>query len=223
MNIKLAAVGFVLVTSMTAFADAHSIAVRLGRIAPRIESDLWDDNVATFAIERSDLDALIGGAELSLALTEIVDVGFGVETSSTTVFSNYRDFVFEDGSEILQDLTLRTTPLTVGVRVLPLGKEHRVAPYVTGGAAFYVYEYREEGEFVDFATFDIAPDLFLDRGLAYGGYLGAGVEMGLTETVAALAEYRRHWGRGTHGGDFLGFGRFDLTANQVSFGLAFRF
>ena len=99
----------------TVVADAHSVALKLGAFAPRIDSDLWEENLATFTIERSDFDALIGGVEVSIELSEFVDLAFGVETSSSTVFSNYRGFVFEDGSEILQDLTLRTTPVTAGV------------------------------------------------------------------------------------------------------------
>lgn len=223
MNVKLVAAFWVPLSLLSVVGEAHSVAFRLGAFAPRIESDLWDDNLATFNIERKDFDTVIGGAEFSLELTELVDVAFGVETSSKTVFSNYREFVFDDGSEILQDLTLRTTPITAGLKLYPAGKEHRVLPYVTGGAAFHVYEYREEGDFVDFGTLDIYGDFFFERGVAYGGYLGAGLELGLSELVYAFGEYRRHWARGTHGGDFRGFGGFDLNANQVSFGVNLRF
>ena len=223
MNVKLAAVFWIPLCFLTALADAHSVALRLGAFSPRVESDLWEENLATFAIERSDFDSVIGGVEVSIELSELVDLAFGVETSSSTVLSNYRDFVFDDGSEILQDLTMRTTPVTASVRVFPIGKLHRVFPYVTGGAGLYVYEYREEGEFVDFDTFDIGGDVFLDRGVAYGGYLGAGAEVGLSELMYVFAEYRRHWTRGTHTGDFQGFGRFGMTANQMSFGVNLRF
>ena len=225
MNVKLAVVFWIPCCFLTSIVDAQSVAVRLklGAFAPRIESDLWEENLETFTIERSDFDSLIGGVEFSIELSEHVDLAFGVETSSSTVFSNYRDLVFDDGGEILQDLTLRTTPVTAGVRIFPIGKFHRVFPYVTGGGGLYVYEYREEGEFVDFDTFDIYGDLFLDRGVAYGGYLGAGVEVGVSELAYIFGEYRRHWARGTHGGDFQGFGRFDLRANQMSFGVNLRF
>jgi len=223
MNVKLAVVFLIPFCLLTAVADAHSVALKLGAFAPRLESDLWEENLATFTLERSDFDALIGGVEVSIEMSELFDLAFGVEVSSSTVLSNYRDFVFEDGSEILQDLTLRTTPVTAGVRLFPIGKLHRVFPYVEGGAGFYVYEYREEGEFVDFDTFDIGGERFIDRGVAYGGYLGAGLEVGLNDLAYVFAEYRRHWARGTHGGDFRGFGGFDLSANQMSFGVNLRF
>jgi hypothetical protein len=225
MNIKLAVVFWILFGFLTGALEAQSVALRLklGVFAPRFESVLWEENLETFAIEPSDFDALIGGVEFSIELSDYVDLAFGVETSSSTVFSNYRDFVFDDGGEIFQDLTLRTTPVTAGVLVFPIGKLHRVLPYVTGGGGLYVYEYREEGEFVDFDTFDIYGDLFFDRGVGYGGYLGAGVEVRVSELAFIFGEYRRHWARGSHGGDFQGFGRFDLRANQLSFGVNLRF
>ncbi len=204
-------------------AAAHSVAFRLGRFAPRIESSLWAYNLDTFTRERGDFDALIGGVEVALELNEYVDLAFGVESSSRTAFTSYRDFVRDDGTEVIQDLSLRTTPITAGVRVLPIGKSHRVFPYVSGGAGFYFYEYREEGEFIDFSNFDIFIDAFVDRGLAYGAYLAGGVEARVSPLIFVFGEYRRHWARGTHGGDFRGFGSFDLASHQASFGVNLRF
>ena len=204
-------------------AEAHSVAFRLGRFSPRMESALWTDNIVTFTVDEGDFDGFIGGVEVAIELSDYLDLAFGVETSSSTAFTMYRDFVRDDGTEIVQDLSLRTTPVTAGVRVLPLGKLHRVLPYVAGGAGFYFYEYREEGEFIDFSTFDIFGDFFIDRGLAYGGYIAAGAEVSLNRLAFLFGEYRRHWAQGTHGGDFRSFGRFDLTANEVSFGVNLRF
>jgi hypothetical protein len=129
----------------------------------------------------------------------------------------------DDGTEVIQDLSLRTTPLTVGVRVLPVGREHRLVPYVGGGGAIYFYEYWEEGEFIDMDSLDIFVDLFVDRGVAFGGYLCGGADVALAERITAFAEFRRHWARGQHGDDFEGYGGFDLNANQVSFGARFLF
>ena len=204
-------------------AEAHSVAFRLGRFAPRIESSLWADNLETFTLERGDFDALIGGIEVTLELNEYVAIAFGVESSSHTALTTYRDFVRDDGTEVIQDLSLRTTPVTAGLRVLPIGKSHRVSPYVSGGAGLYLYEYREEGEFIDFSNFDVFVDVFVDRGLAYGAYLAGGVEVRVSPRVFIFGEYRRHWARGTHGGDFRDFGSFDLASHQASFGVNLRF
>ena len=52
---------------------------------------------------------------------------------------------------------MEVTPVTAGVKFLPLGKFRRVSPYVGGGFGLYVYEYQEEGEFIDF---DVPSEMF---------------------------------------------------------------
>lgn len=220
---RLAAATVLVSCAAAASAEAHSVALRLGRFSPRVESDLWEDNLATFTLARNDFDAFIGGVEGAIDVSDYVDLTFGVETTSATAFTMYRDFVRDDGTEIIQDLTLRVTPLTAGVRLLPLGTDHRVFPYVSGGAGFYVYEYREEGEFIDFSNFEIFGDVFIDRGVAFGGYVAGGAEVRLSRLAHLFGEFRRHWARGTHGDDFRGFGSFDLSASEVSVGVNLRF
>ncbi len=207
---------------MPAPAEPESLALKLGRFSPRVESALWEENLETFTITEEDFDAFIGGVEFAFELSEYFDITVGIEGSSKTVFSTYRDLVRDDGTEITQDITLRIAPLTIGTRFVPLGKFRRLIPFVTGGGGFYFYEYREEGEFVDFSNF-IFGDVFIDRGVAYGAYLGGGLEVGVTPEVFLFGEYRRHWAFGDHGRDFDEFGRFDLKANEVSFGVLFRF
>ena len=223
MKSKLLALLIFLPFVPTGSADASSIALRLGRFSPRIESALWSDNLQDFAIERRDFDGFIGGAEFAVELSEFVDFTVGVEGSSRTVFSNYRDFVRDDGSEIIQDLRLQIVPVTAGVRFYPAGKFHVLVPYVDGGAGFYYIEYTEEGEFIDFETFDVFVDFFVDHGMAYGLYVSGGLELRVTRAVSLFGEYRRHWAHGEHRDDFAGFGDFDLDADQVSFGVNFRF
>ncbi len=129
-----ASICFLLVGQLRAEDSAISLHLRLGRFAPRITSALWDENALTFTASASDFDALTGGVEAGIPLAEILDLAIGVETGSRTVFSMYRDFVRDDGTEVVQDLSLRTTPLSVGLRLLPAGREHRVQPYVGGGS-----------------------------------------------------------------------------------------
>jgi len=208
---------------VSAVAEAQSIELKFGGFAPTFESELWDDNLATFQIEPDDFSGFVAGAAVGLPLSDHLELVVAVDTSSTTVLSSYRDFVWDDGGEILQDLTLRVTPLTGGVRLYPLGQRARVRPFLTGGGAAYLYEYREEGEFVDFETFDIYSDTFIDRGAAYGWFFGGGVSIAWTDAVFVVGEYRRHWASGRHGVDFEGFGGFELTSQQVSAGVGFRF
>lgn len=220
MKLKLAIV-FLLFASLS--AEAGSVAVRIGKYTPRGESELWEDNVETFDFVVSDFNALAGGVEFTFELNEFVDLAVGIDGYSRTVGSNYRDFVRDEGTEIVQDLHLEVAPITVGLRLLPVGKFQFLLPYVAGGFGIYPYEYREEGEFIDFATFEIFEDLFLDRGVGTGTYAAAGLEVPVTRGFLFFGEFRHHWVWAEHNEDFIDFGDFDLDANQLSFGFTVRF
>ena len=139
--------GTLLVTVPT---EADSFSIRLGLFSPRGDSQLWAENVGTFDYSVNDFDSLFAGVAFDVELNEYVDVEMGVDGYSRTVASRYRDFVRDDGSEIVQDIRLRVAPIVFG-------------------------------------------------------------------------EFRRHFVRAEHGGDFASFGDFDLGATQLGFGITFRF
>jgi hypothetical protein len=206
-----------------ALAEAGSVAFRIGRYSPRGDSDLWVENVETFDFQVNDFDFIFGGVEFALELNEFVDLAFGVDGYSRRVTTNYREFVRDDGTEILHDARLTVVPITTGVRFLPVGKFNVLIPYVTGGFGLYAYEYREDGEFIDFGTFDIFGASFRDSGVGVGTYAAAGLEVAVTRGFFLFGEARRHWVWNEHGEDFRDFGDFDLDATQLAFGFTLRF
>jgi hypothetical protein len=224
MRVKLTiawAVSIVLLTGLT--TEAASIAVRIGKISLRGQSVLWEENLATFDVRMRDFDTAFGGVELGVELNEFVDLTIGVDGFSRTVRSNYRDYVYQDGSEIEQDLRLSVVPITFGVKFLPVGKFQKFIPYVAGGLGIYPYEYREEGDFIDFSTFDIFYERFEDNGVGTGLYGAAGVEVAVSRGFFLFGELRGHWADAEHQEDFVDFGDFDLSSYQVGFGFTVRF
>jgi len=204
-------------------AEASSIAVRVGRFSLYGESALWQDNADTFDLLPRDFRALSGGVEFNLELNEFFDVAIGVDGYSRTVTTSYLDFVRDDDTEIVQDHRLTVAPITGGIRFNPVGKFRAVIPYVSGGGGLYPYEYRNEGEFIDFRTLDVFDGVLLDRGLGKGVYGAAGLEVALSRSVTVFGEYRRHWVSAKHGEDFVDFGDFDLDSSQISGGFVVRF
>jgi hypothetical protein len=204
-------------------AEANSFTIRLGYLAPRGDSRLWAENVATFDHVVDDFNWIFGGAELAIDLNEYVDIALGVDGYSRSIGSHYRDFVRDDGTEVFHDARLRVVPMTFGGRLLPLGKFHALRPYVAGGFGLYAFEYREHGEFIDFATAEIFGASYSDRGVGAGAYAAAGLEASLSRSFSLMGEYRRHFVSAGHGGDFDSYGDFDLDAAQLGFGLTFRF
>ena len=220
MRIAALVLGTLLATVPT---EADSFSVRLGLFSPRGDSRLWVENVETFDYAVTDFNSLFAGVEFDLELNEYVDIAMGADGYSRTVASRYRDFVRDDGSEVVQNVRLRVVPLTAGVRFFPAGKFHALLPYVTAGLGIYVYEYREEGEFIDFTTSEIFGAVFYDRGVTAGLYAAAGLEASLSPGFSVFGEFRRHFARADHGGDFASFGELDLDATQLSVGITFRF
>ena len=92
--------------------------------------------------------------------------------SAQTVPSFYamRNVVDPDGTEVDQDLHLRTTPIAFTVRVLPFGQSSAIQPYVGGGLAVINWKYRESGEFIDF---NAGREIFVDTFEATGNSTGA--------------------------------------------------
>ncbi len=203
--------------------QAGSFTVRIGKYSPVGNSELWLENTETFNVLVSDFNFIFGGAEFTVELNEFVDLAFGVDVYSRRVNTHYREFVRDDGTEIRQEMSLTVVPLTTGLRFLPLGKFRIVSPYVAGGFGLYPYEYKEQGEFIDFVTFDVFDARFRDSGIGFGGYAAAGIEVTVTRGFLVFGEYRRHWVWAQHGGDFWDYGDFDLDASQIAFGFTARF
>jgi hypothetical protein len=132
-----------------------------------------------FVYDVSDFDGGAIGGEYLLGLGDWFEAGIGATFYQRTVNTYYGDSVHPDGSNILTDLRLRIVPVTASFRYFPIGRTVPVQPYIGGGVNFYRWEYKEEGEFVDYRvsrpprpTFF---DTFKDDGTAVGPIFLAGV------------------------------------------------
>lgn len=227
LNVALVVLAFFFLAVETAQARG-ALVFKLSWFSTAGESQLWEDNLQTFDFQIDDFNHVMGGVELGIELKELLDVTIGFDGYSRRVGSQYRDFVREDRTEIEQDFQLKLFPITGGFRFLPLGKFHKFIPYVAAGGALYYFDYQEEGEFIDFGTFEVFSDSFRDSGLTLGGYAGAGLEFLISEGIDegqgwfVYGEFRRHWVGVTLGDDFED-NELDLGGNQWGFGVTLRF
>lgn len=102
--------------------------------------------------EIGDFNSASVGAEWLFPIGDYLEAGAGVQFTSRTLNTHYLDFVRPDDSEIEQDFKLRVVPITATLRVLPLGKNAPVQPYVGGGIGFINWRYAETGDFIDFTA-----------------------------------------------------------------------
>lgn len=213
-------------------ADGGALVFRLGAYSPDGSGSLWERSLESFDFELEDFTYITGGVELNLHLMGRLEVSAGVDAYSRQVSSSYRDFVSEEGASINQSFKLRVLPITGGLRLLPLGKQHRWIPHVAAGAGLYRYTYETSGGLVDRSTQEVSFASFDESGFAPGLYVGAGLEFCFQEGVDpgqgwyGFVQFRRHWATPTLNGHELidrAPGELSIGGNEVSLGVSLRF
>lgn len=191
MRIKLAWTAAI-VLAVTLLAADHAAAqqtvnLSVGAFAlrgenARVDGDVLIANRDLFLFDFNDFTSASLTGEWLAPVGDYVETGVGIGFASRTVPTIYDRFVRPDGTEIEQDLRLRTIPFTATVRVLPFGRHRVVQPYVGGGIGVTNWRYSETGDFIDFTVSGrpIYHDSYAASGTAVGpvAVFGARVPMG---------------------------------------------
>jgi hypothetical protein len=228
-------------------AAAGGLDLRIGGFFPRgrdcgiasaqpAEYTLFQDACELYLVTASDFDGVYGGIEFNKVLTDYVEVGVHYDYYSRTVDSSYRDYTWDDGSEIRQQLRLRAAPLGVTIRFLPTSKRAKIVPFVGGGIDAIFYKYEEYGDFVCFPPasgscrfdYDVVPDAFVSESVAFGYHALGGLRVYLNRDFAIVGEGRYQWGKDDMGDDFAAnepglVNRIDLSGWTFTVGLHVRF
>ena len=221
---RAALIGIALFVLAPASGFASGLELRLGGFGPRGHSDLFGDIEELFGARPEDFRGFTGGAEYSIGLGDKFEVGLHLDGYGRSITTEYRDFVRDDGSPILQELQLAIVPLGVSVRALPFGARARVSPYVTVGGDVYFYQYEEQGEFIDFFTddLDIGFDAFESDGATLGWHAAGGLRVAVNHDFSITGEVR--WQRAeTDMNDDFGLNTIDLSGISVTVGAHLRF
>lgn len=207
------------------YYGANELRFRLGLFEPDGESAYWQDKQLDFTGEPEDFEDLIGALEYLRQLGERFDLVAGGTAYASESSQFYRDFVDENGLDIVHDTLLEIASLTVGVRARLTGSQAPVRPWVGAGAGLYFWNLEESGDFIDFAGQEpfIFSAFFLDDGATFGWYYGAGIDVPLGPALVLFAEARWHEAEDELSGDFEGLGDLDLSGRELSGGLSWRF
>lgn len=175
------AVACTLAAAGTASAQ-QTLNFHIGAFVPRgedarVEGDVLNEDRAFLAFDLDDFTGVSVGGEWLAGLGDYFELGAGAGFYRSSVDSVYADFVDRDGTEIEQDLTLRTIPFTATIRMLPLGQRNGFQPYFGAGLQLVSWRYSESGEFIDFTTpgRDLFRESFVADGFAAGPVALAGV------------------------------------------------
>ncbi len=196
--------------------------LRLGLFTPEGRSQFWDDTAIDFSGDPEGLEDLSWGVDFEWAIGPRASV-----TASTGIYdgsqpSSYLDFVDEFGDDIVHLSELKIAPVTLGLTLYPGGRDRSLNPYVGAGAGFYMWNYREVGDFIfDDDTIDY--DVFESDGVATGYYTMVGLDLKIAPTMSVFAEARWTFVEDEMADQFDGLGTIDLSGRELSFGLAWRF
>jgi hypothetical protein len=171
----------------------------------RVDDDVLVANRELLLFDFSDFNSASLGAEWLIPIGDYIEASAGLGFTSRTVPTIYDAFQEADGSEIQQELKLRIVPITATVRVLPLGRNAPVQPYVGGGIGILNWRYSETGDFIDFTQpgLPIFRDSFVADGTEVGPVAVFGLRVPL-DRFAVGGEIRYQRGEADLSEDFLG-------------------
>jgi hypothetical protein len=172
--------------------------------------------------EVKDFNGVHLGGEYLIAFGHI-EAGVGLGYTQRTVPTVYANLTHSDGTEIEQDLKLRTVPVTFTARFLPLGRGAGVEPYIGAGIAAIRWNYSEVGEFVDAIDGSIFPARFTADGTAVGPTVLFGLRAPISNwTIGGDVRWQKAEGDIPAEAGFLGT-KIDLGGWTTSFTLGVRF
>lgn len=144
------AVAVLMVGTLPLSLQGQSINLKVGGFYPALESDLWAQDLNDLAFEKQDLLGVYWGAELEMEMGRYFTGSFETGYYEQDVRTVYRDWEYEDGSAINQDISLRITSVEAGFKLYPMGYRNVFNPYIGAGVGAYFWKYYQGGEFIDF-------------------------------------------------------------------------
>lgn len=184
----------------TPVAAQQSLSLNIGYFAlrgegSRVPGDTIVENLfATppFALEYrvSDFNNATFGVEWLFPLGEFLEGGVGANYYARTVPSFYRDLVNRaDGSDITQDIRLKTIPMTATIRFILTGRRAGVQPYIGAGVGVIAWRYSEAGSFLDPNQLIFQWD-YKDSGTAVGPVVFGGIRVPVSRAFSLGGEVR---------------------------------
>jgi len=187
----------------------------------RIAGDVLNANRNFLTFDVNDFNGASIGGEWLLPVGRFIEAGAGLSFTRRTVPSFYTRVANADGSDITQDLRLRTLPAAFTFRVLPLGQDHGFQPYIGGGLDVISWRYSESGQFVDRRDRTIFNNSYVASGTQTGPVAMGGIRFA-GDTAAAGMEFRYQGAKADLPLPFAG-GRLDLGGWSYLFTAGLRF
>jgi opacity protein-like surface antigen len=213
-------------------APSATLSLRGGFAHASAGSDIFDEVTQRLTVDKGDFSGLMLGADLGIRLTSQLDLLLTGAYSRSRTGSEFRDFVDNNKLPIEQTTTFERIPFTAGLKYYVTSRGRsigsavwipaRFAPYVGAGVGAMRYQFRQQGDFVNFENNAVfSSDLESDGGTFVGQAL-VGADYSISPTVAFTAEARYLRAQADLGDSFRGYERIDLSGMAATVGLSFR-
>ena len=206
-----------------------SIGVRGGWVFASAGSDIFDFVTKQLTLEKSSFNAPGFGADMSVNVTPRIDIMAGFDVAKSTTPSEYRAFVDNRNLPIQQTTSLRQSNVFGSVKfaVLPRGRAvsrfawipSTIVPFVGAGGGLTNYDFRQNGDFVDFSDNRVFAETFRSHGWAPTAHVFGGTDLQVYRRVFMSLEGRYQWAKAKLGADFIDFDPIDLGGFRFGAGL----
>ncbi|HUQ87312.1 MAG TPA: hypothetical protein VM096_07115 [Vicinamibacterales bacterium] len=193
-------------------------------------SDLYDFVTDVLQVEKKDFNTGSFAAELGYSVSPRVDILGTMDVNAIDKPSDYRDWQDNRGLPIQQTTELSQMNLTASVKfsLLPRGQAiSRLAwiprtfiPYVGAGAGYGRYEFRQNGDFVDFDNGNrVFTDTFTSNGWSPTFHVMGGTDIQALRHLMLSFDARYSWQHATLSQDFIDFEPLDLGGFRFGAGV----
>lgn len=198
---------------------SQSMNLKIGLFVPRLQSDLWDINLENLAFSKSDMMNAYYGAEFEVYLNRYTSFSVEIGSYTRTIYSQYRDYTFQNGDPVFQNISLRLTPIEANFKVYPLGHRYMVFPFFGAGAGLYAWTYQQWGDFINFQDDSINNGSAETKTFSIGFNGRLGLVFRFHSRLALALEGKYQYLKGRLSGYFQDFDLLDLGGFTANFSL----
>jgi hypothetical protein len=206
-----------------------SIGIRGSWVFAAAGSDIFDFVTRHLTLDKKDFDSPGFAVDVGFAITPRTDIQVGLELNRVSRQSEYRDYVDNLFEPIQQTTTLNATHIVGSVRyaLMPKGREvgrlawipSRWVPYAGAGAGVIYWQFKQNGDFVDFQDLSVFGDAFRSDGWTPTMHVYGGVDVKLYRALYGTVQARYTKASGGLSSDFIDFDPIDLSGFRLSAGI----
>jgi hypothetical protein len=204
--------------------SSQSVNLKMGLFIPQLRSDLWQINLENLTFSKSDMVNTYYAGEYEFYLNRYASFSMEIGSYAKNVYAQYRDYTYQNGTPIYQNISLRLTPIEANLKYYPLGCRYRLFPFIGAGVGVCAWTYQQWGDFINFEDNTVSEGFAETRKFSIGFNGRFGLVFRFQSRLALALEGKYQYLKGHLSEYFQGFDLLDLggfTAN-VSINIYFR-